>query len=221
MMEYKSKVDIIYDILLNDIIRGAYKPGERIIISKAARDNKMSEIPVREALRRLESKGYLEISANHGATVRNYDPEKTTQIFQIKGVLEGFASRLSIDYLCPADFKKLAKINEDFRQAYVKNDIDKCSSLNMKFHLSIYKIIPQKELYEMIANLWTKWEITQSLFKFMPEYVEEFYNEHKKIIQLLEEKQYDEVEKFMRQHKFLAAQRLTLKASAMALCPSE
>ena len=207
MEEYRSKVDIIYEILLNSIIEGVLKPGERIIISKTARENKMSEIPVREAIRRLESEGYLEVNANQSVTVRRYDSEKITQIFQIKGVLEGFASRLSIDYLRPSNFKKLSKINEDIRQAHLENKTDKYSSLNMKFHLEIYSVIPQKELYDMIVELWAKWGMTKSVFKIAPERVEESYDDHKMIIQLLQEKRCDEVEAFVRKHKFTAGLR--------------
>ena len=52
---YKTKVDIIYDNLLKSIQDGLYRPGDRIVISQLAKDSDTSEIPVREAIRRLEA----------------------------------------------------------------------------------------------------------------------------------------------------------------------
>ena len=59
MEKYKSKVDIIYDLLMTDIAKGVYRQDDRLVISQIARQNNVSDIPVREALRRLESEGYV------------------------------------------------------------------------------------------------------------------------------------------------------------------
>ena len=57
MRAYKSKVDLVYENLLSGIENGVYEPGKRLVISQLAKDNESSEIPVREAIRRLESEG--------------------------------------------------------------------------------------------------------------------------------------------------------------------
>ena len=101
MRAYKSKVDLVYENLLSGIENGVYEPGKRLVISQLAKDNESSEIPVREAIRRLESEGYVEIQANKGPYVKAFDPEKAITIFQIKGVLEGCASRLAQQSVMP------------------------------------------------------------------------------------------------------------------------
>ena len=60
-MKYSSKVDIVYRAILSGIKKGEYLPGDRIVISRVARENGCSEIPVREALRRLESEKLVEL----------------------------------------------------------------------------------------------------------------------------------------------------------------
>ena len=52
-MKYSTKVDIVYRAIRSGIERGEYLPGDRIVISRIAKANGCSEIPVREALRRL------------------------------------------------------------------------------------------------------------------------------------------------------------------------
>ena len=88
MEKYKSKVDIIYDLLMTDIAKGVYRQDDRLVISQIARQNNVSDIPVREALRRLESEGYVKISANQGATVCAFSIDRLLEIIRIKSVLE-------------------------------------------------------------------------------------------------------------------------------------
>ena len=84
MKQYKTKVDLIYDILIKDIESGRYKPGERLVISQISKNNEVSDIPVREAIRRLESEGYVQLNANYGPVVGDFSLDHLNQIFQIK-----------------------------------------------------------------------------------------------------------------------------------------
>jgi DNA-binding GntR family transcriptional regulator len=206
MSQYKSKVDIIYEILMNKIAKGAYKEDSRLIISQIAKQNHMSDIPVREAIRRLESEGYVEINANHGATVLEFSDEVIDEIFHIKGVLEGYATRLSVDYLTERDIKKLRSKNQLIRKAGAEHNYTKFAQLNMQFHLDIYDSTPYHELYSMICDLWKKWRITRCVFSLAPDRMEISFLEHEEILRLIEEKRYDQVELYVREHKFKAGQ---------------
>ena len=57
---YQTKSEIIYQEIKEDIINGKYKPNERIVISDVAREFGASDIPVREAMRHLESDGLIQ-----------------------------------------------------------------------------------------------------------------------------------------------------------------
>lgn len=199
MQGYKSKVDIVYENILDGIAQGVYKFGDRLIISQLAKENAASEIPVREAIRRLESEGYVELQANKSPYVKAFDPEKAITIFQMKGVLEGYASRLAIDYLTPEDLQRLQKINDEMRAC--KPNGKKHSELNVQFHLAIYDKIPQREWYDMINDLWKKWGITRSVFSMEVDLIPGSIQDHDRIIQLLSEKDYDGVEQCVREHK--------------------
>ncbi|NLO24602.1 MAG: GntR family transcriptional regulator [Clostridiales bacterium] len=204
MQQYKSKVDIIYELLIENIEKSVYRQGDRLIISKIAKQYNVSEIPVREALRRLESEGYIKTKANQGAVVSGFNKEKLISIFELKGVLEGYATRKSIDYQTPNSIKELSNKNKQIKKALDDHDIEKYSELNMQFHLGIYKCIPQKELYNMICDLWKKWSITKSVFDLVPQRIEASIQEHDEIIRLIDQRKYDEVEQYVRSHKFRA-----------------
>lgn len=204
---YKSKVDIVYEQLLDWIVQGKYKQGDRLVISHIARKLDISEIPVREAIRRLESEGYLKIYANAGAVIDCFDKNTLTSIFQIKSVLEGYASRLSIDYISDDMIRELKRINDDMRNLSDDRG-DELSDLNMQFHLKMYECIPNHELYNMIVSLWNKWRITRTVFKVSSVNRDESVREHERIIELLEQKSHDELEQYVRNHKLRAGMNL-------------
>jgi DNA-binding GntR family transcriptional regulator len=204
MTGYKSKVDIAYDYLIDKINKGEYSQGDRLVISQLSKQMSVSDIPVREAIRRLESDGYVEIVANQGAVISGLSKTSLVHIFQIKGVLEGYASRLAVDSITPEIIKKLYTNIERSQEAFTKNDSKKLSQLNYEFHMGMYKNISNQELYKTIAELWQKWSITKNIFSIAPQRTPIAIKEHKKILQLVESKKYDEVEQYVRMHKFAA-----------------
>lgn len=209
MAVYKTKVEIVYDAIIEKIASGQYQPGDRLIISQVAKENGVSDIPVREAIRSLEREGYLQINANQGAVIGSLTKESLTEIFQLRAVLEGYAARQSIDYLTGEDYAELRQINQKLEEALkTQNGFKRYSQLNMDFHLRLYSVVPQKMLYEMILDLWKKYSITKSVFSLVPGHAENSVEEHERLLQLMEKKQYDEVEMLMRRHKMLAGEAL-------------
>lgn len=207
-MLYKSKVDIAYETIMQRISTGEYKSGDRLIISKIARENEISEIPVREAIRRLESEGYVTSKANQGAIVNILNDQDILEIFQIKGLLEGYAARLCVGHLKEEHFTRLREINAQFIEAQEHRDYADVAQYNMQFHLYMYGILPQKLLYNMITELWNKWRITTSVFSKVPARIEHSAREHEEIIQLLEKGDPEMVERAVRAHKFEAGYEL-------------
>lgn len=197
-----SKVDLVYQYVLNEIASRQLKNGDRIIISKIAEICEVSEIPVREALRNLQRDGYVEIAPNQGAVVVGISKESVATIIQTKGVLEGFATRLSIDYISPHDLEMLHEINLEIKKATEENNIELVSELNQKFHMTIYEELPQKELVSMILSLWNKWSFTKRIFSFSPEVRNQVYEEHEIILNYIRGRKYEEAEQFVREHKF-------------------
>lgn len=210
-MQYKSKVDIVYEKLMQEIIKGTYQNGDRLVISKIAAQNEISEIPVREAIRRLESEGYVTVKANQGAVVSILGKDDVLEIFQIKGILEGYAARLSIQYLTEKDYEQLRKINRRMAEAQDSGSNKSSADLNMQFHLYMYERIPQKQLFNMITELWKKWSITKAVFSLVPARGEDSVKEHEEILEYMEDNLPDKVEAAVREHKFKAGYALAFK----------
>ena len=103
MTGYQTKSEIVYHIILDRIISGEYKPGDKLIIRRIAKELNVSEIPIREAIKNLEAEGYVTHDANKSVLVWKCSRDEIDGVFHIKGVLEGYATRMSIDYLTPSD----------------------------------------------------------------------------------------------------------------------
>ena len=202
--KYKSKVEIAYDYILDKIKKGDYSHGDRIVVSQLSKGLSISDIPVREAVRLLESDGYAEVVPNQGAYISIMSKENLIHIFQIKGVLEGYASRLCVDNITHKTIIKLYKNIEQSEESFTVKAFEQISKLNYDFHMTMYECIPNKELYKIIAELWQKWRITQRVFSVAPEHTPTSIKEHKHIVKLLESHDYDALETFVREHKLKA-----------------
>lgn len=204
MARKQTKVDEVYDYLLSEFVNQHFHAGDHLVISSIARQCSTSEIPVREALRQLESDGYIKIDANRGATAIGITRESIRNISQIKGVLEGYATRLAVNYLTPNDIRQLYSINERMHEAALCNDDELYSKMNISFHRSIYQHLPNTDLCNLIEKLWQKWNFTKQVFSIFPVRMNLSYQEHLDILKLIEERKYDEVEICVRRHKISA-----------------
>lgn len=208
MERYKSKVDLIYDVLIQGISEGRYVPGEHLVISQISKQNNVSDIPVREAIRRLESEGYVRVMANQGAIVADFSPQHIVEIFRIKAVLEAYATRVAIDYITKRGYTALRKVNNNMQIAFEAGHTIDCARLNSEFHMMMYDFLPHQEMRNMIADLYKKYSITKSVFNIIPSRAADSYVEHEELLKLMEAKEYDAVEALTREHKLEAADRL-------------
>jgi DNA-binding GntR family transcriptional regulator len=212
LQNYKSKVEIIYENIKKDIISGVYKPGDRIVISKVAKQNKVSEIPVREAIRMLETEDMVETYPHVGPVVTEIKEADVLECYLIRGILEGFAARESVDCMTDEDIENLTKIIELMKKALDNKDLVEYGILNRKFHNYINSVNPHVRLYKMINELWDKWERTRAVFVLSPKRSTDSLTEHNKILEMIKEKKYDELEMFVRDHRMRAAKSLISSA---------
>lgn len=84
----------IRKVLLDGLIAGRWGPGDRIVERRLAAELQVSQAPVREALRELETLRLIESSPNKGARVRGFTPSDLREVYQVRAGLEETATRL-------------------------------------------------------------------------------------------------------------------------------
>jgi len=138
----RSKQQRAYQRIRERIERGEYTPGQRLIIDQLAAELGMSQVPIREAIRRLEAEGWLTYELNSGATVALLNRETWAQLLESVAVTEGYATALAAPHLTAADLQELTAINRGMRTALRDEDVQAFSDANRAFHARILNRCP-------------------------------------------------------------------------------
>ena len=201
-MKYTSKVDLVYKSIVSGIKKGEYLPGDRIVISRVARENGCSEIPVREALRRLESERLVELLPNRGAIVSRVSKSFLRQLFAVKAILESGAVRLAADAVTPAHLERLRGLAADMVTAFEQGNLKQCSALNHKFHLTLYRTTGNDVLVSYIDELWNKWPAGHYANAIPDDWYRISMQQHFDLVDALEAGDKDRAEEIIRRHKW-------------------
>jgi DNA-binding FadR family transcriptional regulator len=84
-----NTANTVMDYLKEQIIRGSYKPGEKINIDELSKEIQISKIPIREALMQLQPIGLVDYTANVGMRVAVIDDEEAGDILEVLSLLTG------------------------------------------------------------------------------------------------------------------------------------
>ncbi|WP_294926404.1 GntR family transcriptional regulator [uncultured Paracoccus sp.] len=142
--------DIILKFIRDSIADGSLDEGEPIRQDDVARLFNVSKIPVREALKRLESEGLVAFQRNRGAVVTTLSEPEIAQVFETRAILESNAIRLSVPHMTPETFAEA----EAFCDAFAKEtDVAQWSALNWQFHSRLYQDAQRPFLIRTIRSV--------------------------------------------------------------------
>ncbi|KIF74136.1 GntR family transcriptional regulator [Streptomyces sp. 150FB] len=89
----------IREHIVEGIVSGRWKPGERIVERRIATELQVSQTPVREALRELESLRLIESAPNKGVRVRGLSAADLEESYPVRAGLEQIAAELAAERL--------------------------------------------------------------------------------------------------------------------------
>ena len=133
-----NKKQIAYEHLHRLIVDGTYGSGQRIIIDQTAKELGLSSIPVREAIRQLESEGFIEYKPYSGAVVTSINEDEYIETLSVLSLLEGYATALSSLTLGGSDLENLVNLNKDMEKALHNFELELFGKLNQRFHTTIF-----------------------------------------------------------------------------------
>ncbi|MBE9534835.1 MAG: GntR family transcriptional regulator [Proteobacteria bacterium] len=124
----------VYSTLLDWIMEGELRPGEKILDKELAEKMGVSRTPVREALRRLEDKNLVESSANRWTRVAEVSIEEPEMLYPIIWTMEELAVAQALGNLTVSDFKKMEEAIKALGKALEEGDPVKASRSDTQFH---------------------------------------------------------------------------------------
>jgi DNA-binding GntR family transcriptional regulator len=166
---------LIANALRAAIVDGTLAPGAPLRQDPVARHFSVSAIPVREALRQLESEGWVKVEMNKGATVAPLSAEEAREIYEIRAALESLAIGLAIPAHTPASLRHAEAL---CKAASAETDPSLYVSRNKAFHLSLYEPAARPQLFELIAVLHGRGERYLRLKFGLPSYKAASDREH-------------------------------------------
>lgn len=158
----------IKETLLERIVRGELKPGERLVETRLARELGTSQAPVREALRDLQSLRLVESEPFRGARVRAVGDEQLLPVFPVRTVLEELAAREAAEK-ANGNVRPLERELKAMRQAAARGDWRTQISHDLGFHRAVVEMADNEPLLQSwlvlgievstaFATYWTFWE---------------------------------------------------------------
>ena len=145
---------MVQERIRDAILSGMLEAGSRLDQNQLADDLNVSLVPVREALKKLEGEGFVQIIPRRGAFVTKSSLDDMEDLYFTRSLLEGQAAYHAADKLTDGDLEKLDQLMVEMGKALQERNYGAFSQTNHDFHFIIYNAAKSKYLVNMIANLW-------------------------------------------------------------------
>jgi DNA-binding GntR family transcriptional regulator len=139
----------IKDVVVERILDGAYRPGERIVETHLAQELGVSKAPVREALRELEPLRLVVCVPHRGARVRSLTPDEMSEGRTVRAALEALAAGVAVEHL-RGDVRPLATEIDAMRAAAARDDLHEFITHDVGFH----RLVVEASGNRTLADLW-------------------------------------------------------------------
>ncbi len=149
---YLSKTDMVAALIRELIITGELAAGEQLRQRDLAERFRVSQTPVREAMRRLQSEGLVVGDTHRGFTVVVPDVGPVAENFQIRAALESLGASLAAQKIDQRGIARLADLNAVMRG--LADDDPRYAELNRQFHFTLYEYAHSPLLMSLMRLLW-------------------------------------------------------------------
>jgi DNA-binding GntR family transcriptional regulator len=190
-----------FESLRDAIFTGQLLPGEQLREMHLARDLQVSQVVVREALVKLEHLGLVVRSSNRSTTVTKLSSKEIAERLAIRGRLEEMAFVEAAPNITAEDVVELKRISREIARALEKNDFFESAQADLYFHRYVWERADNEILYTTLNN------VTVPLFAFLVilrrtgfESLDDLYDPHEKLVDVLERNIPDEIENAVRLH---------------------
>ncbi|WNC16342.1 GntR family transcriptional regulator [Brevibacillus brevis] len=170
-------------VLREAILRGHFKPGERLVQEELASSLGVSRMPVREALRKLETEGLVIIEPHRGAIVKSLTVEDIQEIYGLRAQMEKMAVEMSVEHMAQEDIDELERLVVAMERS---TDSSEYIERNIEFHRVLISCCPWRRLVAFIETLWNGFP--QQTPQMLSDQTEKSKKEHREILQAVQQR---------------------------------
>lgn len=149
----KSSVDRVYRAVLDRAVSFRLKPGERVNEVALARELDTSRTPLREALNRLVSEGFLSFERGRGFFCRTFQPRDVFELYQVRIALETFAARTACAEASDDQIAELSRFLDETGTEQDDRTSKELLSFDERFHEAIMAFTGNGEMLRLLRNV--------------------------------------------------------------------
>jgi DNA-binding GntR family transcriptional regulator len=188
----------VYDALTELIINGSLKPGQHLVEADLAEHLGVSRQPIREALQRLHTAGWVDLRPSQGAFVHSPTAEECAHLLSVRAVLETHSARGAAQHAAPVDVARLWELQQTGLTALAAGDARGIVEANAALHAHITHLSRNAVLAELIPQVdrrvrWYYMPIAKPRGK-------DAWSEHARIIEAIADGDPERAEELMRRH---------------------
>ena len=205
----KTSADHVYEGIRRGIFDKTLKSGQRLPEISIAKEYNVSRTPVREALRRLENEGLVQIVPGWGACLASPTKQEIIDTYEVRGSLEVMAIRKAARQITPLQLCMLQEQIDSERRAFEERDLELYMNVNDAFHRIIAESSGNSTLAGYVKNILSRTYVQTIFF-------ESFFNfagnpsleEHIRLLEALKEHNEEKCVQLMEEHIRLAMEAL-------------
>ncbi len=179
--------DRVYRAARARILEGSFAPGEFIREKDLTDAMGVSRTPIREALARLASEGFLEKIPHRGFRVPEEPIKNLLDLYPIVAALDLLAGRLALPRLTRRDLARLRQINKKLKEADEGKDVQALTELNNQFHRLFSERSGNRWLSGLLDDLRAQLTRLERWYYSYGEHIERSITQHAEIIRAIEE----------------------------------
>jgi Transcriptional regulators len=200
MNEYLPLRDVVFNTLRQAILKGELAPGERLMEIQLAEKLGVSRTPIREAIRKLELEGLVNMVPRKGAEVAKISERNLRDVLEVRRALEELAVELACKRITDEDLSQLEIISKKIEREVHSLDSIELAELDEKYHDVIYQATGNNRLIQIINNL------REQMYRYRLEYIKDkdsratLMAEHGEILKSLKAHNVEKTVHIIREH---------------------
>lgn len=191
------------------LLAGRLKPGDQVIQDVVATELKISVVPVREALKTLESEGQLVYAPHRGFFVNILSRDELLELCDIRSALETMAVDRALPHVTPANLAEMKDLITAMEAADAAQDIVLMIQLDRKFHFTVFDAAGMNQLSRVIALTWDQSDPYRAAFFNNPQHRATNHKEHRKILAAIRKHDAATVAHLLDEHRLGPVRRLS------------
>ena len=220
-------VDRLAATLQARMVSGELVSGTRLRQEALAEEFGVSRTPIREALRKLQASGLVELQPNRGALVRGPSSREIRDAYEVRAELEGLAAELAAERIQHAQVDGLHEAQSEFRETLARmmrvrsdragvvpdEEIERWRHANDRFHQLIQDAAANDVLVATLVHLHRSFprDLTRIVLGESATLLAENVHEHEGILEAIEHRNAAAARKRMIKHVRHAGALVTLR----------